>query len=198
MAEYKKDDKVVIIGTVTRSEDEFGNLDIDLPNGDYPRRTLKTSEVTHLEDFTPAEEKIKMTVEEKREFDKLKKVHKSLFLAFSDIYDDEYPNLFGRLFDNDDVEKSCKAQLEFARAWDKPSKIEVIVPKKYNIKLNTHIPLLSDMYLYRPLNTNGDLSLAFAGKEYNLDEDQQWTERQAKKYGLKYSNPSFLFEEVSE
>lgn len=134
MMEYKRGDRVAIIGTITHLEDEFGNLGIDLPNGDYLQRALKTNEVTHLEDFHPDEKEIKMTPEEKAEFDKLKKFHKSLFWALIDISDVGYPHLFKRISYNDDAEENNKAQLEFAKVWDKPSRIKV-VKEKYRIKL---------------------------------------------------------------
>lgn len=88
-----------------------------------------------LEDFQPTEKKIKMTVREKKEFDELKRANNSLFLAFDDIDSEEYPNLFGRLFDGASDEENNKAQLEFARACENPSLIEVVKEKKYRVKI---------------------------------------------------------------
>lgn len=137
MTEYKKDDKVVIIGTVTHGEDKFGNLSIDLPNGDYPRHALKTNEVSHLTDFQLAEEKIKFTVEEKREFNKLKATCIKLFAAFDAMTMDAYPCLTHKLFCEEEEECNYN-QIEFARAWGNPELIEVVEPEKHEVKVGAN------------------------------------------------------------
>lgn len=133
---YKKGDKVVveIVSTDTsRRPYEIGNS--------FNTVWLEGNQILgKVENFQPAQEKIKMTVEEKKEFDELKRTYEELFLAFSDIYDEEYPNLFDYLFDDDDDEKNNKTQLEFARAWDKPSRIEVEKPKRYYVHLISDKP----------------------------------------------------------
>jgi hypothetical protein len=132
--EYKRGDRVAIIGTITHSEDEFGNLGIDLPNGDYLRRALKTNEVTHLEDFHPDEKEIKMTVDEKREFDELVKTvfhdHQSNVykIICTLVESNNYPALNVR------VAGSFEKQMELLECVRKPSRIEV-EEKKYRIKL---------------------------------------------------------------
>lgn len=139
MMEYKRGDRVAIIGTITHSEDEFGNLGIDLPNGDYLRRALKTNEVTHLEDFHPDEKEIKMTVDEKREFDELVKTvfhdHQSNVykIICTLVESNNYPALNVR------VAGSFEKQMELLECVRKPSRIEV-EEKKYYVHLLENNP----------------------------------------------------------
>lgn len=122
---YKPNDEIVIkLDDATAS---YLNEEGDLDFVDEDEIVGKVSEL-----FKP--KKIKFTEEEKREFDKLKKVHKSLFLAFIDIDDKEYHNLYDRLFRDID-EEHCKAQIEFTKAWENSSLIEVEKEKLYRIKL---------------------------------------------------------------
>ncbi|MFT8556675.1 hypothetical protein [Liquorilactobacillus hordei] len=81
-----------------------------------------------LEDFQPKEDKIKFTPEEKVEFDGLRRSFISLHLALSDIKA-EYLYLNKRLFGNSSSEENNKAQIEFTKAWEKPSRIVVIKPE---------------------------------------------------------------------
>ena len=83
------------------------------------------------EDFQPADKKIKMTVEEKKEFDNLRGFSLGAILTNLDI--NTYPNLYNRLFSGK-VSENNQAQLEFARAWGAPSLIEV-EEKKYYVHL---------------------------------------------------------------
>lgn len=92
------------------------------------------------EDFQKPK-KIKMTVEEKREFVKLKNNFITLYGAIRGVYGyNLYPQLYKRLRKNDHYNADNKAQLEFAKAWEDPSLIEVETPKRYRLKfLNAYI-----------------------------------------------------------
>ncbi|MFT9003173.1 MAG: hypothetical protein ABF991_00525 [Liquorilactobacillus hordei] len=129
--EYKKDDKVVIsvpeigrsiLGTqlIMLSATDDGGIPVD------DRHVLGK-----LEDFQPAEEKIKFTPEEKKEFDELKIQWTTIQGALSDLYNHryiEFRNIYKRLFSLG-TRKNNEAQIEFTKAWEKPSRIEVIEPE---------------------------------------------------------------------
>lgn len=90
-----------------------------------------------LEDFQTDNKKIKMTPDEKEEFDKL---YPDNGQDVSDIFDeindcaDDYPNLCKRLFSGSTI-KNFHSQIEFVRALEKPSLIEVVREKKYYVHL---------------------------------------------------------------
>jgi hypothetical protein len=88
--------------------------------------------------------KIKMTVEEKKEFDKLLKRHPGADLndLLDAIYDysKTYSALHKRLFGNTNGIVDRKKQFEFARALENPDLIEVVKPKKYYVHLISDKP----------------------------------------------------------
>ena len=123
--------------------------------------------------------KVRMSVAEKKEFDRLKENALSLRFAFDELKSEHgnYPKLCERLFNNTlDVEDS-KAQNDFARAWADPSLIEVIPEKKWNVKIP---PFSRTNNYYFKVGKN----LESAASEYNGDEDQQFTADELKEYGL--------------
>lgn len=120
MSEYKKGDKVV----VEIEENHPGYSFIKC--GNSVGHVLDNKEILYkLEDFQPEEEKIKMTVEEKEEFDELKPNENTFSYALRQI-GISCPNLTNRLFKNKSVEDDNMRQIEFAKAWEKPSRIKVI------------------------------------------------------------------------
>lgn len=127
---YKKGDKVVveIVSTDTsRRPYEIGNS--------FNTVWLEGNQILgKVENFQPTQEEIKMTAEEKKEFDKLKKTSKALYLAFFKIAPVNYPRLAYCLFGGTSSENN-RNQLGFARAWGNPELIEVEKEKKYWIKL---------------------------------------------------------------
>jgi hypothetical protein len=124
---YKSGDKLVI---------KIDEIDASSLNRGSGANFWNKQLLGKLEDFQPAEEKIKMTVEEKKEFDNL---YSDNGQDVSDIFDeindcaDDYPNLCKRLFSVSTIE-NFHSQIEFVRALEKPSRIEV-EEKKYWIKL---------------------------------------------------------------
>lgn len=119
MTKYKRSDKVVI---------NLDALDAELLEN---KRTIicfsKSQVLGKLEDFQPAEEKIKFTVEEKREFDKLKDGWTGIFRALDSIVVSRYPKLYAKLFTKPlSYKEQNKVLIEFARAWANPELIEVI------------------------------------------------------------------------
>lgn len=87
--------------------------------------------------------KIKMTVEEKKEFDKLLEDINNSNTDFADILNaiwnnsGDYSDLRKRLFVNANLIVDRKNQFEFAWALGNPDLIEVIKPKKYYVHLFT-------------------------------------------------------------
>ena len=123
--------------------------------------------------------KVRMSVAEKKEFDRLKENALSLRFAFDELKSEHgnYPKLCERLFNNTlDVEDS-KAQNDFARAWADPSLIEVIPEKKWNVKVPPFER--TNKYYYK----FGE-KLRWAGRVGNDDEDQQFTADELKEYRL--------------
>lgn len=124
--------------------------------------------------------KVRMSVAEKAELDKLKNEMSAHIYDLDDLLtriqdSEDYPLLYHRLYvaDGDGVER----QLEFARAWADPSLIEVIPEKRWNVKVppfeRTH------RYYYKD-----GMELHWASSSNNEDEDQQFTESELKEYGL--------------
>lgn len=134
---YEKGDKVVveIVSTDTsRRPYEIGNS--------FNTVWLEGNQILgKLEDFQPAQEKIKMTVEEKKEFDKLLEEFKHSNTDLNDLlvdicdYSVAHPVLHTKLFENSTTFLDRKKQLEFARALEHPDLIEVVKEKKYYIKI---------------------------------------------------------------
>ncbi|MCI1700013.1 hypothetical protein [Liquorilactobacillus nagelii] len=94
-----------------------------------------------LEDFQPAEKKIKMTAEEKKEFDEILEESKQTTFDLDDFLNDicdyykTYPVLHKKLFGNEKAIVNRKKQFEFARALENPDLVEVEKPKKYYVHL---------------------------------------------------------------
>jgi len=89
---------------------------------------------------------VKMTKDEKAEFDRLKETYGSVLLALDSMSIAHYPELTGRLVYNNTTEKDNEAVLEFARAWIDPSLIRIIPKEKY---YNVKVPGTKDMYYYK-------------------------------------------------
>ena len=121
---YKNDDKIVI------KIDEIDAINLNRGHG---TNFCAEQFLGKLEDFTKPK-KIKMTVEEKKEFDELKKTSKALYLAFFKIAPVDYPRLAYCLFGGTSSENN-RNQLGFARAWGNPELIEVEKPEKYYVHL---------------------------------------------------------------
>ncbi|KRN31112.1 hypothetical protein [Liquorilactobacillus mali] len=115
MTEYKKGDRVVV---------EIDEIDADKLKENYDLDIYNNQVLGKLEDFQPAQEKIKMTVEEKKEFDDLGDMTPHLVLDM--INTDDYPNLYRRIFVRKD---SIHMQAELAKALEHPELIEVVKPK---------------------------------------------------------------------
>ncbi|KRL08011.1 hypothetical protein [Liquorilactobacillus hordei] len=143
--EYKKGDKVVIsvpeIGHNTLGKqvlifDEDSFLEVPINDKHF---------LGKLEDFKPAEEKIKFTPEEKKEFDHLKSLGRTLFDALNRIRSTEisrfFPYLDNKLFNK---ETGFSNQFEFARAWENPELIELIEPR--------HAVKVANMWLWKVEN----------------------------------------------
>ena len=81
--------------------------------------------------------KVRMSVAEKEEFDRLKENALTLRFAFDELKSEHgnYPKLCERLFNNTLHVEDSKAQNDFARAWADPSLIEAIPKKKWNVKI---------------------------------------------------------------
>ncbi|MDC7953207.1 hypothetical protein [Liquorilactobacillus mali] len=120
MTEYKKGDKVVA---------ELDGMDVDNlnENGDFIAN--KDQFLGKLEDFQPKQEKIKMTFEEKKEFDELKEKYVTPYAVISNMFAFNVPNLFRRVNTHKSDEKRAQNQFEFIRALEHPELIEVIKPK---------------------------------------------------------------------
>ncbi|MFT8936611.1 MAG: hypothetical protein ABF470_00330 [Liquorilactobacillus sp.] len=154
MTEYKKGDMVVV---------ELDYDDAEGLNGGKDIATYYEQVLGKLEDFQPVEEKIKFTPEEKKEFDHLKGEKLTLYLALKKINQSDYPFLFQRMWNVLPRVGKNKVQVEFAIAWEKPSRIVVIEPEKYEVELD------NGTYLQKDNNgiyaINGD-----AIYEFTLDE----------------------------
>ncbi|MFT8556630.1 hypothetical protein [Liquorilactobacillus hordei] len=78
-----------------------------------------------VEDFTPTQEKIEMTVAEKKEFDRLKGTYVTVSNALWEIRNDPNSRLNGKLY-HATLNLCNTNQLKFVRAWEHPELIEVI------------------------------------------------------------------------
>jgi hypothetical protein len=118
--------------------------------------------------------KIKMTVEEKKEFDKLLKNINNSNSDFADILnviwnnDGDYHNLRRRLFVNASLIVDRKKQFEFARALENPELVEVEKSKKYYVRLFTG----ERGYLNKDLEDNHYI---LGGKDQNSYYQTQFT-----------------------
>lgn len=167
MAEYKKGDKVVI---------ELEDYDVEhLENECAGIYFNKSQLLGKLEDFQPAEEKIKFTVEEKREFDELKNDTVTLLSALAYMSDKQCPKLYSKLFKGNaqiSFEEQNKAQLKFARAWEKPSRIEVVEPEKRVIVLGNGLWLQRNTDGFFYINNDDDFDVNFTLDEIKQAEKQ--------------------------
>lgn len=129
---YKSDDKIVV---------KIDKLDAASLNKEDNVAFYNEQVLGKLEDFQPADKKIKMTVEEKKEFDKLLKNINNSNSYFADILNaiwnnsGDYHNLRRRLFANANLIVNRKKQFEFVRALENPKLAEVEKPKKYYVHL---------------------------------------------------------------
>lgn len=128
---YKKGDKVIV---------ELEEMDVDCLEGNESLDLDPCQFLGKLEDFTKPK-KIKMTVEEKKEFDELLERHPGADLNgfLNAIWNNsgDYSDLGKRLFVNANLIVDRKKQFEFARALENPGLIEVEKPKKYYVHLFT-------------------------------------------------------------
>lgn len=128
MTEYKKGDKVVV------KLDVIEATTLSRGNG----MVISNSEILgKLEDFQQVEGKIKFTVEEKREFDKLKDGWTGIYKVLDSIVISRYPKLYAKLFTKSlSYKEQNKVLIEFVKAWTKPELIEVVSePEKHEIKV---------------------------------------------------------------
>lgn len=133
--------------------------------------------------------KIKMTPEEKAEFDKLNKEWTTLYLAIGAINDEflEYPLLHNRLFIRTTFAEENEAQLEFARAWADQDLIMVGPKEKY---YTIRVPHTKDIFYYK--ENDGNLR---CGTEGN-DPCFKFTKDELVEYSLDL--PLFKKKEVEE
>lgn len=115
---YKKGDKVVV---------EIDHDDAKGLNDEKDILTHYEQVLGKVEDFKPAQEKIKMTSEGKEEFNDLTNDFKTAYAIFYQIneYASSHPYLYNKLFCNCTCEKDGKAQAEFVKALEHPELIEV-------------------------------------------------------------------------
>lgn len=130
---YKAGDKVVVeIKHVDKN-------DSDLPYkiGGYHSDWCSDNDILgKLEDFQPAQEKIKMTADEKKEFDKLKERYVTPYAAMSNMFKDNVPHLFKKVNTHESDEKRAQNQFNFFKAFEYPGLIEVVKKeKKYYVHL---------------------------------------------------------------
>ncbi|MFT8725406.1 hypothetical protein [Liquorilactobacillus nagelii] len=133
---YKKGDKVVVEIKETHPGYSFINI-----KGNVGHVIDNKEILGKLEDFNTAQEKIKMTVEEKKEFDKLLGRRDNSYPDLNDFLKiicecpQFYPALHKKLFGNLTAFFDRKEQFKFARALEHPDLIEVEKPKRYYIHL---------------------------------------------------------------
>ena len=116
---YEIGDKVVI-----KTSDE----DIFQLNNKEPFYVFPGQDLGKLEDFQPAQEKIKMTVEEKLEFDMLKEEFVTPYGAMSNMYEDNVPHLFKKVNTHESDEKRAENQFIFFKTFEHPELIEIVEP----------------------------------------------------------------------
>lgn len=134
--------------------------------------------------------KVRISVAEKKEFDRLKENALTLRFAFDELKSEHgnYPKLCERLFNNTLHVEDSKAQNDFARAWADPSLIEAIPKKKWNVKIFN-----SDDSIYWKKQEGGLTATVIedSGNPYT-----RFTAEELKHYGL--DNDLFEKVEVSE
>ncbi|MFT9003776.1 MAG: hypothetical protein ABF991_03610 [Liquorilactobacillus hordei] len=111
---YKKGDKVVV---------EIDEIDADKLKENYDLDIYNNQVLGKLEDFQSAQEKIKMTVEEKKEFDKLASM--SPLCALLKVDKDTQPIFYNKLWHGHGDDKASN-QFEFIKALEHPELIEVV------------------------------------------------------------------------
>lgn len=172
MTEYKKGDKVVIsVSELGRSM--FGTQLImfnEIDDGGIPADDKHV--LGKLEDFQSTEDKIKFTIEEKREFDEL---HAKLFSCGSgNIYkimntlvnSDSYPEL------NKRVAGSFYEQMDLLNCLRSPSLVEVVEPEKRVIVLDNGLWLQRNTDGFFYINNDDDFDVNFTLDEIKQAEKQ--------------------------
>ncbi|MFT9052085.1 hypothetical protein [Liquorilactobacillus nagelii] len=163
---YEKGDKVVV--EVTSADGGWYGTNEDGSNWITGRNILGK-----LEDFSPAEEKIKMTVEEKKEFDELKAKRVNLFYVFNDIYQtSKYPSLEKRIFQDYTNIDDDEQMILFAELWRNPDLIEIIEPEKHEVKVGIQNLYLNDVGTFILLTTGHMLKDHFTIDEVKEAEKQ--------------------------
>ncbi|MFT9003128.1 MAG: hypothetical protein ABF991_00290 [Liquorilactobacillus hordei] len=123
---YEVGDKIVVkvknIGENFRDE----QLIYVIEDGSKDYRSLNEREVLgKLEDFTPKQEKIKMTVGEKKEFDELKETYATPYGMLHNLIHKKDLALYRKVFMNANAKENSKEQLRFIKAFEHPELIEV-------------------------------------------------------------------------
>lgn len=132
MTEYKKGDKVVV--EIDDIKHEIGKPLYTTKSTALSRMFLNDENILgKLEDFQSTEEEIKMTKDEKDEFDKLKQSQETLVDAITLIFTHapDFPNLADRLYFHVSNSDDDKKQIEFSKAWEHPNRIKIIKKLKY-------------------------------------------------------------------
>ncbi|MCI1921954.1 MAG: hypothetical protein LKJ22_08540 [Liquorilactobacillus nagelii] len=128
---YKKGDRVVF------KIDEIDASDLN----DVKFVTFGSDQLLgKLEDFQPAEKKIKMTVEEKNEFDLLREQYITPYAAMANMHACSEPHLFKKVNTHESDEKRAQNQFKFFKAFEHPELIEVEKEKKYYVHLLENDP----------------------------------------------------------
>lgn len=125
---YKSDDKIVV---------KIDKLDAASLNKEDNVAFYNEQVLGKLEDFQPADKKIKMTVEEKKEFDDITDCFNTPWAILNHIaqHGSLNPNLKNHLFESGTSSEKIAAQIEFVKALEHPELIEVVKEKKYYIKI---------------------------------------------------------------
>lgn len=115
----------------------------------------------------------------------------TLYEVLHDIDYEKEPKLYSRLFIDVDRDRN-DSQLEFARAWVEPSLIEVILDKKWNVK----VPISHERdYYCKTASISGTTVVTERvgnGSELWTKDNFQFTAEELKQYGL----DNDLFEKV--
>ncbi|MFT9255108.1 hypothetical protein [Liquorilactobacillus hordei] len=123
---YEIGDKIVVkvknIGENFRDE----QLIYVIEDGSKDYRSLHEQEVLgKLEDFQPKQVKIKMTVDEKKEFDELKETYATPYGMLHNLIHKKDFDLYRKVFMNANTKENSKEQLRFIKAFEHPELIEV-------------------------------------------------------------------------
>ncbi|MFT9411989.1 hypothetical protein [Liquorilactobacillus hordei] len=166
MTEYKVGDKVVLqlpkigcnaLGKQVLMLDKNSFLGVPVSNDIV---------LGKLEDFQPKEEKIKFTPEMKEEFDGLKSRYADLYSAMDALMEKDDHNVLKKYLFLDSLPDNAN-QYQFSLAWGNPSRIEVIEPEKYEIKIGRQYLQLNKSNVFLLASDLGIVSLR---TELTLDE----------------------------